>query len=114
MVLMYSILLEFPHVTVSRELKPVKRAPPKYSLKGQKNRKFHRAPGGVRTEEIADFEKDRRVIWGRISKIECNNKSLWEYIKGQLLKVTNVLYPPRPKFPRFTSYFQKNSGRLLR
>ena len=31
-------------------------------------------------------------------------------MKGQLLKVTNVLYPPRPKFPRFTSYFQKNSG----
>ena len=35
-------------------------------------------------------------------------------LKGNLLKVTNALYPPCPKLPRFISYFQKNSGRLRR
>ena len=30
----------------------------------------------------------------------------------QLLQVTNVFYPPCPKFSRFMSYFRKNSGRL--
>ena len=38
----------------------------------------------MRTEEITDFEKGNRVFSGRISRIARNNKSLWEYIKGQL------------------------------
>ena len=94
------------------KLKPVKWAPSKYSLTGENNQNFLRAPEGVQTEEIPDFQNVRGVFWGRILQIECNNKSLWEYIKGKLLKVMNVLYPPRPKFPRFTSGFQNNSGRL--
>ena len=37
------------------------------------------------------FQEDGILFWGGISKIECNNKSLQEYIEGQLLKVTNAL-----------------------
>ena len=69
-------------------------ASPKYSLKREKSQKSCRGPEGVRTEEIIYFEKNRREFWGRTLQIECNNKSLWEYIEGQLLKVTNVLYLP--------------------
>ena len=65
-----------------QKLKPVKWAPSKYSPKGEKNQKLRREPEGVRTEEIADFEKGKRVFWGGTSQIECDNSSLWEYIKG--------------------------------
>ena len=72
---------------------------PKYSPKGENNGKLGRASERARTEEMTDFEMDRKVFWERISQIERNNKSLWEYIKGQLLKVTDILYPPCPNFP---------------
>ena len=48
-------------------LKLVKRAAPKYYPKGEKNRKFRRAPDGMRTEELTYFDEDGRVFWGRIS-----------------------------------------------
>ena len=61
----------------------------------------------MRKEETTGFKKARRVIWGKILRIECNHKSLWEYIKEKLLKVTNILYLPRPKCLRFTCFFRK-------
>ena len=41
--------------------------PPQYSPKGENDRKFSRAPEGMRTEELTDFQEDVRVFWGRIS-----------------------------------------------
>ena len=48
------------------KLKPVNLGPPIYSLEGKKNQKFRRAPEGVRTEQITDFEMGSRVFCGRI------------------------------------------------
>ena len=58
-------------------------------------------------KEITDFQKSRRVIWGRLLRIDCDNKSLWEYIRGQLLRVTSVLYPLVLNFPNSHPIFQK-------
>ena len=62
------------------------------------------------TEKLTAFQEDERVFWVRIARIECSDKSPWEYMKRHFLKVANVLYPPRLKFPRFTSNFQKTSA----
>ena len=96
------------------KLKPVRWSPLKHSPREEKKKKFCRALEGVRTGEINDFENGMRMFWGRILRIEWNNKSLRGSMKGQRLRVTNALHPPRPKFSRFTSCFQKISGRLRR